>query len=373
MFVLVVAVVLLATASTAASLKIALNRSRIGVTVVAGGVPRPVRVRKPATVAAALKASDVAPKPGRLVSLMTRSVLDPALVPVQLLVDGQPATPESPVAAGATIGVVEPADVTEDAIDGRDPIPAPPMPDVIHGLWHPGSPGLALTRKGVVSGELVARAEVQPAVPPVVVTEKLVALTFDDGPWSTTPEVLRVLREKNVKATFCVVTGLLKGPGLESAKGALGEGHHLCNHTVDHDQKLPSRSQKVIDDEIIGANRQLDERLGMKPAYYRAPGGILGPNVIATAKAQGQQVLLWTVDTKDYTKPPVEAIIATVMAQVQPGGVVLMHDGGGDRANTLAALPAVIDQLRGAGYELVLPDAVSPVLAAAVTPATLPA
>ena len=78
-------------------------------------------------------------------------------------------------------------------------------------------------------------------------------------------------------------------------------------------------------------------------------------------------MLLWTVDTKDFQKPPPEAIISAVMANVQPGGVVLMHDGGGDRASTVAALPTLIDQLRGAGYEMVLPDAVPPVPAAPVT------
>ena len=344
----------------------------ISVTIVVGGVPRPVRVAEPATVAAALEVGEVVPRPGRLLSIATGAVLDPALNPVQLLVDGQPAAPDSPVLAGATIGVVEPADETEATVDGDEVVPAPPMPDVINGLWHPGHPGRALTRKGARSGELVTRLEVQPAVPPAPVAEKLVALTFDDGPWPATPEVLRILGEKNVKATFCVVTGQLKGKGLESTRRTLAEGHHVCNHTVDHDQALPKKSQEVVDDEIIGANRHFSERLGMKPTYYRPPGGSLGPNVLATAKAQGQQVLMWTVDTKDYTKPAPEAIVATVMTQVKPGGVVLLHDGGGDRGPTVAALPVIIDQLRAAGYQLVLPGAVAPVPAAPVSATTLP-
>ncbi len=346
---------------------------RISVTILVAGVPRPVRVAKPATVATALQVGQVVPRPGRLLSIVTQSVLDPALKPVQLLVDGLPAAPESPVLPGAIISVVEPPDEVEASVDGEEAIPAPPMPDVINGLWHPGQPGRVLTRKGALSGELVIRQEVQPAVPPAPVTEKLVALTFDDGPWPTTPEVLRILREKDVKATFCVVTRLLKGDGLAVTKAALGEGHHVCNHTVDHEQALPKKSQKVIDDEIIGANRHFQERLQLKPTYYRPPGGNLGPNVLATAKGQGQQVLMWTVDTKDYKKPAPEAIVATVMAQVRPGGVVLMHDGGGDRGPTLAALPAVIDRLREAGYLLVLPAAVAPVPAAPVSAVTLPA
>jgi len=271
------------------------------------------------------------------------------------------------------IGVVEPADEAEATVDAEEVVPAPPMPDVISGLWHPGQPGRAVSRKGALSGEVVSRRELQPAAAPAPVTGKLVALTFDDGPGPATPDFLRVLREKNAKATFCVVTRLLKGKGLEHAKATLAEGHQLCNHTVDHDQGLPKKSQKAIDEAIIGANRHLSERLGNKPAHYRPPGGNLGPNVVATAKAQGQQVLLWTVDTKDFTKPPPEAIVDSVMSQVRPGGVVLMHDAGGDRGATLAALPAVIDRLREAGYELVLPAAVPPVPAAPPTPEALPA
>ena len=370
---MLLAVAVVGVASTATVVRGNREIPRINVTILVGGVPRPVRVATPATVAAALEVGQVVPRPGRLLSIITGAVLDPALRPVELVVDGLPATLESPLLPGATIGVLEPPDQAEGVVDGEEVLPAPAMPDVISGLWHPGQPGRAISRKGVFSGELVARQEVQVPMPPTPVTGKLVALTFDDGPWPATPEILRILREKNVKATFCVVSRLLKGDGLAHAKSALADGHDLCNHTVDHDQALPRRSQKRIDEEIMGANRHFNERLGVKPAYYRPPGGQLGPNVVATAKGQGQQVLMWTVDTKDYKKPAPEAIVATVMAEVQPGGVVLLHDGGGDRGPTVAALPALIDQLRGAGYHLVLPGAVAPVPAAPITATALPA
>lgn len=349
------------------------KRTLIPVTVlIGGGPPHPVRVEAPATVADALAAADLVPGPGRLLSAGTGTVLDPALLPVQLVVDGLPATEGSLLLAGSTIGVVEPEDVVEDVVDGEEVIPPPSPPTVVRSLWHPGQPGRALTRKGAISGEVVARVEVQPAAPPAAVTEKLVALTFDDGPGALTPEVLRVLREKNVKATFCVVSRQLRKEALAIALGAVGEGHHLCNHTVSHDAGLPGKSQKVVDEEIRGANRHLVERTGLKPAFYRPPAGKMGSKIEATVKDEGQQVLLWSVDTKDFQKPPPEAIVTAVMANVQPGGIVLMHDGGGDRASTVAALPHIIDQLHGAGYQLVLPDAVVPVPAAATTGAVLP-
>jgi len=363
---LLLAVTVLGTASAAAYVRITRQRAEMDVIIVVGGAPRIATVAKPATVGSALEAAAVVPRAGQLLSLVSRKVLDPARAPATLSLDGLPAGPDLPVLAGATIEVFEPLDTIEDAVEGDDVVPAPPMPEVVKALWHPGQPGSAITRKGAVSGEILSQIQLQAPVGPAPVTEKLVALTFDDGPWPTTPQILRVLQEKNAKATFCVVTRQLRGAGLTSAKNALADGHQLCNHTVSHDQKLPSKPQKTIDDEIIGANNQLQERLGTKPTYYRPPGGNLGPSVIATAKAQGQGVLLWTVDTKDFQKPPPEEIVNRVMGQVQPGGVVLLHDGGGDRGATLAALPVLIDRLRADGYELVLPDAVAPVAAAPV-------
>jgi len=150
-----------------------LRRRLISVTITIGGVPHPARVARPATVAAALKAAHLAPRPGRLLSLVEKRVLDPDLTPPQLTVNGLSATPTSPVKAGATIGVVEPADVTEDAKDEGEVVPAPPEPDVIHGMWHPGQPGKSVVRKGAVSGELLTQRVVQAAVPPAPVTEKL--------------------------------------------------------------------------------------------------------------------------------------------------------------------------------------------------------
>lgn len=374
LLVVLVAAIVLGTASSAAALHISRNRDLIDVTILADGATRPVRVARSATVATALDAAALVPRSGRLLSVVTHSVLPEPGTPAQFDVNGHSASRSSPVAAGATVRVIVPPDTVEGTTEDGAAVAAPPEPDVITRLWHPGRPGKEEgSVRGAVSGELVSRSQAQPVLPPTPVTEKLVALTFDDGPWPTTPQVLQILKEKNVKAMFCVVTRQVVGKRLAYVKDALADGHELCNHTVDHDEKLPTRPQQVIADEVIGANRQLQERLGLKPAYYRPPGGALGPAVIATAKAEGQQVLVWTIDTKDYTKPPPAAIVGAVMGQVQPGAIVLMHDGGGDRRNTIAALPVIIDQLRAAGYELVLPDAISPVGATPATPTSPPA
>lgn len=372
---LVLAVVMaLGLTSSLAAVRLTRQKAQMKVQVMVGGVARPVRLDQPATVADALSAAGVVPRDGRLLSLVTKKVLNPSARPAVLLVDGRAVPTASLVRGGAIVTLQESADSTEESTENAEFLPAPSLPATTKGLWHPGQPGKALGRKGVVSGEVLTERQIQAVVPPAPVTEKLVTLTFDDGPWPvSTPDILRILREKNVKAVFCVITRQLVGEGLAFAKGAMSEGHQMCNHTVNHDVGLPTRGQQIIDQEIRGGNHQLVDRLGLKPDIYRPPGGSTGPSIEATARDEGQQVLLWTVDTSDFRKPPPEVIVATVMANIRPGGVVLMHDGGGDRSATVAALPALIDQLRAAGYELVLPSVVAPVPAAPILTAPSPA
>ena len=105
-------VAVLAGAAGAVAVQINQETPRISVTILVRGFSRPVWVAEPATVEAALETGEVVPRPGRLLSIVSRTVLDPTLNPVQLLVDGVPATPESPIVAGATIGVFEPGDET---------------------------------------------------------------------------------------------------------------------------------------------------------------------------------------------------------------------------------------------------------------------
>jgi peptidoglycan/xylan/chitin deacetylase (PgdA/CDA1 family) len=178
-----------------------------------------------------------------------------------------------------------------------------------------------------------------------------VALTFDDGPSPYTRPIVRRLRLLRVPATFFTV-----GLQLERFSGAvapvLGAGFPVEDHTVNHRSlaHLPRAAQLR---EIRGEARRL-VRLGVpRPRLFRPPYGTYDRNTEAIARSLGMLVVLWTVDSRDYTRPGRKRIVFNVLSGIRPGAIVLMHDGGGDRSQTLAALPAIVRGLRRRGYRLV--------------------
>ncbi|MBA3367365.1 MAG: polysaccharide deacetylase family protein [Geodermatophilaceae bacterium] len=187
-----------------------------------------------------------------------------------------------------------------------------------------------------------------------------VALTFDDGPDSRyTPEVLALLARHEAVATFCMVGDQI--PGNEALiREVAAAGMALCNHTSTHDLELPGRPLEQITSEIVGAQRDLAAVAGASVNYYRAPGGNWSPTVLEVAATHGMQPIGWSVDTRDWTAPGVEAILAAVDRQLQPGGVILLHDGGGNRDQTLAALEVLLPRLVEQGYRFGFPAEVPP-------------
>lgn len=186
---------------------------------------------------------------------------------------------------------------------------------------------------------------------------KTVALTFDDGPHPKyTEQVLALLRDRGVVATFCIV-GKPASTHPDLVRAIVADGHVLCNHTVSHDIGLRHKSDGVIAGELentqavmLGATPDADIR------FFRAPGGAFAENINAAAAALGLTPLGWSIDTRDWGKPGASAIRDTVFSQIHPGAVVLLHDGGGDRAQTVSALPEIIDGLVERGYTFVVPE-----------------
>jgi len=171
---------------------------------------------------------------------------------------------------------------------------------------------------------------------------KLVALTFDDGPSDYTDDFLRVLREKDARATFFEVGQVM--PGREEVmREILAEGSEIGDHTMDH-VEFPDYGQ------IAGAAARIRAYTHFQPCLFRPPGGAVDAGVIATAGSLGMRTVNWDVDPRDWSTPGTGAIFAAVVGHVQPGSIVVMHDGGGPRGETLAALPQIIDTLRGRGY-----------------------
>jgi peptidoglycan/xylan/chitin deacetylase (PgdA/CDA1 family) len=198
-----------------------------------------------------------------------------------------------------------------------------------------------------------------------------VALTFDDGPdprW--TPEVLALLREHDVKATFCVV-GQLAQAYPELLRDIAADGHTLCNHSWSHDMALGRRPAREIRADLERTNAAIRDALpGARVSYYRQPGGAWTGRVVEVAEELGMSSLHWEVDPQDWARPGAGAIATVVSGATDEGAIVLLHDGGGERRGTvqamrrflpdlagrlsLDALPAGVDPPRRHGHELPL-------------------
>ncbi|MFE3068521.1 polysaccharide deacetylase family protein [Streptomyces sp. NPDC059247] len=183
-----------------------------------------------------------------------------------------------------------------------------------------------------------------------------VNITIDDGPdpvW--TPRVLDLLRTYRVKATFCMVGTQAKAhPDL--VRKVVAEGHRLCDHTVSHNTGMDKDSQAYQKQQILDAERMITEASGgVRPMYYRAPGGAFTPYSRQIAASRGMRPLGWNVDTKDFERPGADAIVATVKRELRNGPTILFHDAGGDRTQTVEALRRLLPWLREQGYSFGFP------------------
>jgi peptidoglycan/xylan/chitin deacetylase (PgdA/CDA1 family) len=173
--------------------------------------------------------------------------------------------------------------------------------------------------------------------------QRMVALTFDDGPSGRTPAILRVLAKHHAHATFFVVGRATRGmePVLRHMAAT---GNELADHTYSHADLLALTEP--------GRRRQLQwtrglvaRATGVQPRFFRPPYGATGPAVNRLGRRLGLIPVLWSVDSRDWQLPGTKAIVRRVLANVRPGAIVLMHDGGGDRQETLRALPAILRAL----------------------------
>lgn len=180
--------------------------------------------------------------------------------------------------------------------------------------------------------------------------QKRIALTFDDGPGPLTPAFLDVLRRKGVRGTFFMI-GRQVAPNAGLVRRMLAEGHELGNHTWSHVNV--SGAGSLAAGQITAAATAIQAASGFKPCSFRAPGGMVGSSLTSLARGLGFTTVEWDVDPFDWRTPGTDAIYSRIVGSARSGSIVLMHDGGGPRAQTLAALPRVIDTLRARGYRFV--------------------
>ena len=180
-----------------------------------------------------------------------------------------------------------------------------------------------------------------------------VALTIDDGPdpiW--TPAVLAVLARNGVKATFSVVgIHASRYPGL--VQRIVASGHALCNHTMTHPQPFVARSAAQIDEEIVRGTVAIYRATGRVPSVFRSPGGEWNAAAFASCARVGQTPIDWDLDPQDWKRPGTTVVTQRLLA-ARPGDILLCHDGGGDRSETVNALQTVLPALKSRGLTFVV-------------------
>ncbi|MFE0073434.1 polysaccharide deacetylase family protein [Nonomuraea sp. NPDC059023] len=234
-----------------------------------------------------------------------------------------------------------------------------------------------LTRLGISGGTLTGRLdELQAGIARSVAAEQPlkragrwfgngsrehtgIALTFDDGPHPPyTGGVLDVLDRYGVPATFFCV-GLHAGAHSEEIARMTEAGHLIGNHTWSH-AFLPDLTRSQLEEQIERTNEAIDGAGGTPTRYFRPPYGARSPEVVGWLGDHGVTTVLWDVDAADWTMPEPAKIAADVLERTRPGSVIVLHDGGGDRSNTVAALPALIEGLLERGHRFVPADELAP-------------
>ena len=217
--------------------------------------------------------------------------------------------------------------------------PRPPAPQTREAQF---AAELATNRRILSSTSYIARGTPR---------QREVALTFDDGPGPFTPRILATLERLHVKATFFEIGREVRTyPDLTAnlARAGMVIGDHTETHPP-----MATLSRSAQASELDEAADAIEAAGAPRPLLFRPPYGSFDATTLGLTRARGMVMVLWTVDTSDYERPGVGHIVYTAISGARPGAIILFHDGGGDRSQTVAALPRVIARLREHGYRFV--------------------
>lgn len=334
---------------------------------------QPVELSKGATVQSLLDKGYATPQPGNLLAV-DGSVFTPgAGTPYTATVNGAPADGTYALAGGEQVVIGNGTDVVEDATVTEEPIAHGWSDDSkdfssywagsLH-LLNDGRDGVRTVRTGSQSGITQVEDTVAPVdggyrVFTAQVDRPVIALTFDDGPWpDTTAAILDILEQYGARATFFTIGNQI--PGNEALmQRARDLGCEVCTHSWDHASgsgqgvNLTYMSAEEQVDEILKGYAAIADALGEEPTHVmRAPGGNFYDSLIDNLWPYVDAEIGWDVDTEDWRRPGADVIAQRIMS-AQPGQVVLMHDGGGDRWQTVEALRQALPVLVDQGYEFV--------------------
>lgn len=325
------------------------------------------------TIEDVLRKSGIKPKPGDLVAIDGSILEEGKGQPFCAVINGKPTSdPQAKLSAGDVVelkngeAIEEPSEVIEEVQpfeiieQGNGPI---------HVLEGEGVDGQKRTKTGKTSGLVIEEVLQEPAnitrhnFTPEVGGDKVIALTFDDGPWQDyTAQILDILRDNGAKATFFTVGGRISGDGVELVKRAVAEGHQVCTHSFDHASgsgegvNLGYMTPEEQVAEIEQGYAAIEAATGTPASrVIRTPGGNFGPEVMRPLQPIITAEIGWNIDTTDWEQPGVDAIAGQIEG-AWPGAIVLMHDGGGDRSQTVEALRRALPALRDQGYRFITID-----------------
>jgi len=253
-------------------------------------------------------------------------------------------------------------DLTEEIVE-KDIYPKPPLSMKGRGplriVTDPGQIGLSIQFLGEISGQEQRREEKREprtvevrALSAASVKPKVVALTYDDGPNpAATEDLLRVLADEGVKATFFMLgNNVSKYP--ELAKKVADQGHQIGNHSQKH-KRYNGLTPPKMEEDFSTAQQVIAEATGVTPVWARPPYGAVNPSVYSVLGSNSINLCMWNVDPADWREPGKQVIVNRVLANVRPGAVILMHDGGGDRSQTVRATRTIIRALKEEHYRFV--------------------
>lgn len=263
-----------------------------------------------------------------------------------------PATRVLPLCAVAVAAAL--AVVPRDAEKATAALPAPPSLRALAPSPLPRRPAPPPPSRAERDRAAVARAARRfPFVSAGGASRRTVALTFDDGPSPYTHSLVRELRRRRVPATFFQVGQMVSAwPG--AAREVRRRGFPVGDHSASHPPLalLGAAAQRAQVTSTVSTLRRID-RVRRRPDLFRPPYASFDRATLRVARKQRMLTVLWDVDSADYTLPGTAQIVRNVVSHVRPGSIVLMHDGGGPRSQTVAAVPAIVRALRRRGYRFV--------------------
>lgn len=270
---------------------------------------------------------------------------------------------------GDDISLTNGSDITEEYTEGEPQALQPTLEvqgtGAVHLYTQKGEPGEKVVRTGNESGktaEVTTKEPVNGVVQYYNVNtngDKVIALTFDDGPWDTsTAAILDTLKEYDAKATFFTVGQKISGHE-DLLQRAANEGHEIGTHTWDHAEgsgqgvSLILMSSDERKQEVEKGLQAIKDATGQDASLmFRSPGGNFDASVASDLSDLIDAEIGWNIDTGDWQKPGVDTI-AQRIESAGPGEIILMHDGGGDRSETVAALKQALPKLKEEGYRFV--------------------